>query len=322
MHTINKVFNSLEKLASFKHREIQAIGEMEKAASTVSRGLRALLKARKASVARAMRKNPKLTRQQALDAFYKRYGLQVGKGGKISALEGAKLNNKALTKQQEWLAAMKQNKALSSEIKNLNTLNPKEVTSKRLRDLSQRFNLSEANGDYILAQQGGRQLGKKVNIKGKPMRFWSDQQIFKLNRKPSTTMSRLRRKAAPNTTPAPKPEVPKPASAAEPVKPATTPTPGTPKQVPAPKTAKPATAGEPVVAPDKTSGGKPGQYGPSSLDTPVSAPLGKKNSNWWKYLLGGAAGGYATRAITEPQPEPQDLTANVDEQYLNAMGNS
>lgn len=316
MHTINKIFNSLEKLASFNHRELQAIGEMEKAASTVSRGLRALLKARRAYIARAMSKNTNLTRQQALDAFYKRYGLQVGKGGKISALEGAKLNdNKALTKQQEWLAAMKQNKALSSEIKKLNTLNPKKVTSKRLRDLSQRFNLSEADGDYILAQQGGRQLGKKVNINGEPMRFWSDQQIFKLNRKPSTTMSRLHRKSAPNTTPAPKPEAPKPASAAEPVKPATTPAPETPKQLPAPKTDKPATASEPVAAPDKTSGG------PNSSDAPVNAPLNKNNSNWWKYLLGGAVGGYATRAITEPQPEPQNLGQNIDEQYLAAMGN-
>lgn len=295
---LSKIFNTLEKIASANERIVQAHDTMEKAAATVTRGLRALLKARKASVARAMRKNPKLTRQQALDAFYKRYGLQVGKGGKISALEGAKLNNRALAKQQEWLAAMEQNKALSSEIKNLKTLNPKEVTSKRLRDLSQRFNLSEANGDYILAQQGGKQLGRKVNIAGKPMRFSYDQQIFKLNRKPSTRMRRLSRKPAPDTPPKPTPEpAPGPGIEPGPTPPGPTPKPGI----------EPGPTPKPDIEPGPTSKPSPdgGQYGPTS-PAPADAPVGKGlfGNNWWKYGLAGA-GGFVLGRATAPDQQPQ-----------------
>lgn len=286
MHMLSKIFNTLEKVASDNKRIIQSHDTMEKEAATVTHGLRALLKARKDSVARAMRKNPKLTRQQALDAFYKRYGLQVGKGGKISAIEGAKLNNRALARQQEWLAAMKQNQALSSEIKNLKTLNPKEVTSKRLRDLNQRFNLSEANGDYILAQQGGRQLGRKVNIAGKPMRFSYDQQIFKLNHKPSTIMRRLRRKPA--SEPAPGSGVEPGLTPSGPTPLGPTPTGTTPKPTPKP-------------GPD---GGQYGPTGPAPADAPVGNGL--FNNNWWKYGLAGA-GGVLLGRTTAPSPQPMPV---------------
>lgn len=170
MHMLSKIFNTLEKVASDNKRIIQSHDTMEKAAATVTHGLRALLKARKDSVTRAMRKNPKLTRQQALDAFYKRYGLQVGKGGKISAIEGAKLNNRALVKQQEWLAAMKQNKNLSRDIKNLRVLDPAKQGT-RLMHLNKKYNFSERGDDFIVPQ-------KPIVRKGKML-----QNNFRLNRK-------------------------------------------------------------------------------------------------------------------------------------------
>ena len=108
-----KIFNTLEKIASADERIIQAHNTMEKAAVTATGGLRALLKTRKAYIASAMRRNPKLTQQQARNEFYKRYGLQAGEGGKISAVEGANLGKRTLEMQQKWLSAMKGNKQLS-----------------------------------------------------------------------------------------------------------------------------------------------------------------------------------------------------------------
>lgn len=111
MHMLSKIFNTLEKIASTNERILQAHDTMEKAAVTASGPLRALLKARKAYIEGAKTKN--LTRQQALNKFYKHYGLRVGEGGHISAIEGARLSNRALARQKAALAALEKNKQMS-----------------------------------------------------------------------------------------------------------------------------------------------------------------------------------------------------------------
>lgn len=118
MHMLSKIFNTLEKIASTNERILQAHDTMVKAAVTKTVGLLSLLKARKAYITSAMRRR-KLTRQQALNDFYKRYGLQVGNGGQISAVEGANLSNRALEMQQKWLSNMRGAKRNSNTIKKL-----------------------------------------------------------------------------------------------------------------------------------------------------------------------------------------------------------
>ena len=325
MHTISKIFNSLEKIAAFKQRELQATREMEKAAATVSRGLLKLLRARKSFITKALKKNPALSRKEALASFYKKYGLQVGKGGKLSAIKDVKLSKSLAAKQQEWLKAMRENRSLShgiSALRRLQATDPSRV-GKALAAMSKKFNLSEANKDFILAQQGGRQLGRTVNIAGKPMRFSYDQQVFKLNRKPSSLARSLRRrKPAPDVPPGPNPPGPNPPGPNPPGPNPPGPNPPGPNP-PGPN--PPGGGGTPKPGPDPApkpgAGGEGGQYGPNSPDTPVTSPLGNPNNNWWKWLLGGAAGGYTLRAITEPQPEPQDFTANSEAQYANSMMN-
>lgn len=119
MHMLSKIFNTLEKIASTNERILQAHDTMEKAAVTKTVGLLSFLKARKAYIKGAMNKNTNLTRQQALNDFYKRYGLQVGNGGHISAVEGAQLSKRALEMQQKWLSYMRGTKRNSNAIKKL-----------------------------------------------------------------------------------------------------------------------------------------------------------------------------------------------------------
>ena len=118
MHMVFKIFNTLEKIASANKRIVQAYNTMEKAAVTKA-GLLTLMGRRKAYIASAMRRNPKLTKQQARNEFYKRYGLQAGEGGKISAVEGANLSKRALEMQQAWLRGLSNNKSISSQLKKL-----------------------------------------------------------------------------------------------------------------------------------------------------------------------------------------------------------
>ena len=355
MHTISKIFNSLEKIAAFKQRELQATREMEKVAATVSRGLLKLLRARKSFITKALKKNPALSRKEALASFYKKYGLQVGKGGKLSAIKDMKLNKSLAAKQQEWLNAMRENRSLSYGIRGLRKLqatDPSRV-GKALAAMSKKFNLSEANKDFILSQK----LLK--NTDGRVL-----QNSFRLNRKPSSLARSLRRrKPAPDVPPGPNPPGPNPPGPTPPGPNPPGPNPPGPNPPgpnppgpnppgpnppgpnppgpnppgpnppkPAPDTPpggggtpKPGTDPAPKPgtdpAPKPGAGGEGGQYGPNSPDTPVTSPLGNPNNNWWKWLLGGAAGGYTLRAITEPQPEPQDLTANTEAQYANAMMN-
>ena len=318
MHTINKIFNSLEKIAAFKQRELHATREMEKAAATVSRGLLKLLRARKSFITKALKKNPALSRKEALASFYKKYGLQVGKGGKLSAIKDMKLNKSLAAKQQEWLNAMRENRSLSYGIRGLRKLqatDPSRV-GKALAAMSKKFNLSEANKDFILAQK---------LIKNKDGRVL--QTAFRLNRKPSSLVRSLRRRKPGPNPPGPNPPGPNPPGPNPPGP--NPPGPNPPK--PAPDTPPgggdipPGGGGTPKPGPDPApkpgAGGEGGQYGPNSPDTPVTSPLGNPNNNWWKWLLGGAAGGYTLRAITEPQPEPQDFTANSEAQYANSMMN-
>lgn len=150
MHMLSKIFNTLEKIASTNERILQAHDTMEKAAVTASGPLRALLKARKAYIERAT--NTGLTRQQALNKFYKHYGLQVGEGGHISAIEGAKkLNDRVLARQQAALSAMEKNKQIS-------------------RSHSQANNLFNNNWwKYGLAGAGGFALGRTTAPNQQPM---------------------------------------------------------------------------------------------------------------------------------------------------------
>lgn len=292
MHMLSKIFNTLEKIASVNARIVQAHDTMEKAAATVTRGLRALLKARKASVARAMRKNPKLTRQQALDAFYKRYGLQVGKGGKISAIEGAKLNNRALAKQREWLDAMRRNKKISRDIRDLRVLDPTK-RGMRLMELSKKYNFSERGGDFIVAQKPILRNGKMV------------QNNFRLNRK-RMLRSKLKNSGPGNNPPAPGPTPPGPTP------PGPTP-PGPIPPGPTPPGPTPKSGVEPGPTPKPGPDG--GQYGPTS-PAPTDAPVGKGlfGNNWWKYGLAGA-GGFVLGRSTAPDQQPQQPMAYNGVQY-------
>lgn len=128
MHMVFKIFNTLEKVASDNKRIVQAYNTMEKAAVTRA-GVLTLLLRRKAYIASAMRRNPKLTKQQARNEFYKRYGLQVGEGGNISAVEGANLSKRALEMQQKWLTGLSHNKSIISQLKKLKSKKQHGTTS-------------------------------------------------------------------------------------------------------------------------------------------------------------------------------------------------
>ena len=87
-----KIFNSLEKLASCKQREAQAIGEIEKVASTFLSSLaKGLSKARRAAAVKG-RLN-----------YLKNFGLTLDKSGKMVAMSGSKLSDKLAAQQKALL---------------------------------------------------------------------------------------------------------------------------------------------------------------------------------------------------------------------------
>lgn len=96
MHMINKIFNSLEKLASFKQQENQAIGEMEKVAVTFLSSLaKGLSKARNAAVLKGRAD------------YLKKFGLTIDGSGKWVTMPGTKLSDKLAAQQKALLDAQR-----------------------------------------------------------------------------------------------------------------------------------------------------------------------------------------------------------------------
>jgi hypothetical protein len=165
---LSKIFNTLEKIASDNKRILQAHDTMEKAA--VTGGLRALLMDRKAYIADAIRRNPKLTRQQARNNYYKQYGLQAGKGGKISAVKDANLSGSALELQHMWLSNIRRSKRNFNAIKKLKSKEQHGTTGPAPAEAPVGNGVFNNNWwKYGLAGVGGALLGRTTAPNPQPM---------------------------------------------------------------------------------------------------------------------------------------------------------
>jgi hypothetical protein len=324
METFSHIFGQLEKIASCYAR-VEAADDMVKEATRLVNALTGAASAGGKAVARGA----KALAHQGTKFINK---LHSGIGG-TSLLNKIRFNRMGLPELRgKVLSEENLRRILALEFKQFNKLEnfaPGEIL-KEFKILRRAAN--KGIGKRNAAALGFKPHGKPVNVKAAPTKTTAQPapaaEPVATPTKPVAAPAKTTAPAAESATAAPTKTTAQPAPAAETVAPqpkAETVAASNTGNTAAPKSNTSGATTNATNAAAKTTDDAAGAAAKGADDAAGTATNGADdaaggltdNKHWWKWLLGGTAGGYALHAMTSPHAAPQNYEADSNAQYVN-----